>query len=79
MTAIAGVPTWTWLVVTKAMEVKGITSGNLHELWPNLEVFYHGGVNFEPYREQFRQLMPDPKMRFMEVYNASEGFFRVSD
>ncbi len=75
VTAIAGVPTWTWLVVTKAMEVKGITSGNLHDLWPNLEVFYHGGVNFEPYREQFRQLMPAPHLSFMEVYNASEGFF----
>jgi hypothetical protein len=52
---------------------------NLLEVWPNLEVFIHGGIAFEPYREQFRKLIPSDKMQYMETYNASEGFFAIQD
>ena len=52
---------------------------NLHEVWPNLELFIHGGINFTPYREQYKRLLPDPKMKYMETYNASEGFFGLQD
>ncbi|MBU2465449.1 MAG: GH3 auxin-responsive promoter family protein, partial [Bacteroidetes bacterium] len=49
------------------------------EVWPNLEVFFHGGVNFDPYRDQFKQLIPHAGMNYMETYNASEGFFGIQD
>jgi hypothetical protein len=52
---------------------------NLLEIWPNLELFIHGGVNFTPYREQFEKLIPSPDMHYQEAYNASEGFFAIQD
>ena len=51
----------------------------LTDVWPNLEVFFHGGISFEPYREQYKTLIPSDKMHYMETYNASEGFFGLQD
>lgn len=51
----------------------------LTEVWPNMEVFFHGGISFEPYREQYKALIPSDKMHYMETYNASEGFFGIQD
>ena len=69
------------LVVPHAHQPDSGTHGksNLHEVWPNLELFIHGGINFTPYREQYKRLLPDPKMKYMETYNASEGFFGLQD
>ena len=74
---IAGVPSWTMVLANKVLEISG--KNNLKEVWPNLELFMHGGVNFEPYREQFEKLIPDPNMNYVETYNASEGFFGIQD
>ena len=75
VTSISGVPTWTLVLFKRILEITG--KNHMHEVWPNLELFIHGGVSFTPYREQFNQLLPDPKMRYVETYNASEGFFGV--
>lgn len=74
---LAGVPSWFLTVINKILEKTG--KNNLHEVWPNLELFIHGGVSFTPYREQYNRLLPDPKMKYMETYNASEGFFGLQD
>ena len=77
VTNISGVPTWTIVLLEKIMAHKNIS--NILEVWPNLEVFFHGAVAFTPYRELFRKIVPSPKMRYMETYNASEGFFGIQD
>lgn len=74
---LAGVPSWFLTVIHKILEKTG--KSNLHEVWPNLELFIHGGISFIPYREQYQRLLPDPKMKYMETYNASEGFFGIQD
>jgi hypothetical protein len=74
---IAGVPSWTMVLANKVLEITG--KNNLKEVWPNLELFMHGGVSFEPYREHFKRLIPDPDMHYVETYNASEGFFGIQD
>jgi hypothetical protein len=74
---IAGVPSWTMVLANKILEITG--KSNLKEVWPNLELFMHGGVNFEPYRSEFKRLMPGDDMHFVETYNASEGFFGIQD
>ena len=74
---LAGVPSWTMVLANKVLEITG--KSNLKEVWPNLELFMHGGVSFEPYREQFKRLIPDPEMHYVETYNASEGFFGIQD
>lgn len=74
---LAGVPSWTMVLAHKVLELSG--KSNLKEVWPNLELFMHGGVSFEPYRKQFKQLIPDPAMNYVETYNASEGFFGIQD
>jgi hypothetical protein len=79
ITSIAGVPTWTLVLIRRVFEKRGITSGNLLDVWPNLELFLHGGVNFDPYRQQFMDLIPSPQMTYLDVYNASEGFFAVQN
>lgn len=76
VTNITGVPSWTLVLLNKILEIKG--AGNISEVWPNLELFIHGGVNFTPYREQFRKICP-PGMHYLETYNASEGFFGIQD
>lgn len=74
---LAGVPSWFLTVIHKILEKTG--KKNLHEVWPNLELFIHGGISFTPYREQYKHLLPDPKMKYLETYNASEGFFGIQD
>lgn len=77
VTSISGVPTWTIILLQKILELKGVN--NIHEVWPNLEVFFHGAVAFGPYKSIFKSLIPSDKMRYMETYNASEGFFGIQD
>jgi hypothetical protein len=74
---LAGVPSWTMVLANKVLEITG--KKNLKEVWPNLELFMHGGVSFEPYKAQFEKLIPDSKMNYVETYNASEGFFGIQD
>lgn len=74
---LAGVPSWFLTLINKILEKTG--KNNLHEVWPNLELFIHGGVSFVPYRDQYKRLLPDPKMKYLETYNASEGFFALQD
>jgi len=77
ITHITGVPTWTAVLFNKVLQITG--AANIHEVWPNLEIYVHGGVSFEPYRELFKKYLPDEKMKYMETYNASEGFFGFQD
>lgn len=74
---LAGVPSWFLSLINRILERTG--KSNLHEVWPNLELFIHGGISFVPYREQYHRLLPAPKMKYMETYNASEGFFGIQD
>ncbi|MDL2330912.1 GH3 auxin-responsive promoter family protein [Odoribacter sp. OttesenSCG-928-A06] len=74
---LMGVPSWFLSLSNQILEKTG--KKNLHEIWPNLELFIHGGISFTPYREQYKRLLPDPKMKYMETYNASEGFFGIQD
>ncbi|MDA3879434.1 MAG: GH3 auxin-responsive promoter family protein [Prolixibacteraceae bacterium] len=73
ITSFAGVPSWFLVLIKRILDISG--KDNLLEVWPNLEVFVHGGINFEPYREQYKKLIPSNSMRYMNTYNASEGFF----
>lgn len=75
--SLAGTPTWTLALINKIVEKKKVK--NILEVWPNLEVFFHGAVSFAPYREIFKQMIPTPNMHYVEIYNASEGFFAVQD
>lgn len=77
VTSIIGVPSWNLVMLKRILEKTG--KNNILEIWPNMEVFFHGGVHFEPYREQFRQVIPSDNMHYMESYNASEGFFAIQD
>ena len=77
VTNIAGVPTWTILLIQKIVELE--QKNNILEVWPNLEVFFHGAVAFAPYRKLFQTLIPSEKMQYWETYNASEGFFGIQD
>ena len=77
VTNLSGVPSWMLSVMNRVLEITG--KDNLLEVWPNLEVFFHGGVAFTPYREQYRRLIPSEAMHYMETYNASEGFFGIQD
>ena len=77
VTNISGVPSWMMSVLMRLMELSGKT--HLEEVWPNLEVFFHGGVAFTPYRRQYQRLITSPKMHYMETYNASEGFFGIQN
>lgn len=74
---LAGVPSWTLVLCNRVLEITG--KSNLREVWPNLELFMHGGVSFEPYRDQFRKIIPFNDMNYVETYNASEGFFGIQD
>jgi hypothetical protein len=77
ITSFAGVPSWNLVLMKKILETSG--KKNLLELWPDLELFIHGGISFEPYRRQYRELIPSDGMHYMETYNASEGFFGIQD
>lgn len=77
VTNLSGVPSW-FLVLIKYM-LKECGKTNLLEIWPNLEVFFHGGISFDPYREKYKELIPSDQMHYVETYNASEGFFAVQN
>lgn len=77
VTNISGVPSWMLSVLLRVMELSG--KEHLQEVWQNLEVFFHGGISFTPYREQYEQLISKQDMQYMETYNASEGFFGIQD
>lgn len=77
VTSFAGVPSWMLVLLNRILEETGKT--HLLEVWPNLEVYFHGGVSFEPYREQFKKVLPAKNFNYYEIYNASEGFFAIQD
>lgn len=77
VTNISGVPTWMIVLIEKMLERNN--ANNILEIWPNLEVFFHGAVSFTPYEDLFKKLIPSSSMRYMETYNASEGFFGIQD
>lgn len=77
VTNISGVPSWFLTVIREVMKARN--AEKISDVWPNLEVFFHGGISFEPYREIYREITDDGKMHFMETYNASEGFFAVQN
>lgn len=77
ITSLAGVPSWMMVLLEKVLEYTG--KNNILEVWPNLEVYFHGGVNFNPYREQYKKLIPSKEFKYYETYNASEGFFAIQD
>ena len=77
VTNISGVPSWMLSVLVRILELSG--KRHLEEVWPNLEVFFHGGITFTPYRNQYESLITSANMRYMETYNASEGFFGIQD
>ena len=77
VTSIAGVPTWTVVLIERILALTGAAS--ILEVWPNLEVFIHGAVSFTPYRPLFQKLIPSARMSYLETYNASEGFFALQD
>ena len=77
VTSLAGVPSWMLVLLNNVLQTAG--RQNLFEIWPNLEVYFHGGVNFMPYAEQYRKILPSRDFRYLEIYNASEGFFAIQD
>lgn len=77
VTSLLGVPSWVLVLLNNVMETTG--KNNLLEVWPNLEVYFHGGVSFDPYVNQYKNLLPKNDFRYYEIYNASEGFFAIQD
>ena len=77
VTSLAGVPSWMLVLLNNVLE--STEKSNLFEIWPNLEVYFHGGVNFDPYIEQYNAILPKDNFRYYEIYNASEGFFAIQD
>lgn len=77
VTSIAGVPSWMLVLLKRILEKKYVKS--IHDVWPNLEVYFHGGVSFAPYKDQFTKLFDKGKVSFLQLYNASEGFFGIQD
>ena len=77
VTSISGVPSWYLVLIKQILSFTG--KSNLLDVWPNLEVFFHGGISFTPYRDQYKKLIAGDQMNYMETYNASEGFFGIQD
>lgn len=77
VTSLMGVPSWMLVLLNNVLETTG--KNHIHEVWPALEVYFHGGVSFAPYRDQYNTLLPENNLRYYEVYNASEGFFAIQD
>ncbi len=75
VTSLSGVPSWMLVLLNNVLETTG--ASNLLEVWPNLEVYFHGGVSFDPYMEQYQKLIPSNSFKYYEIYNASEGFFAI--
>ncbi|ARN71977.1 MULTISPECIES: GH3 auxin-responsive promoter family protein [Nonlabens] len=77
VTSLAGVPSWMMVLLNKVLETTG--KDNILQVWPDMEVFFHGGVSFDPYIEEYRKLLPSDRVKYYEIYNASEGFFAIQD
>ncbi len=77
VTNISGVPSWNLMLLNKVLEYTG--KNDISQVWPNMELFMHGGIGFEPYREIFKKLVPSSGMHYLENYNASEGYFAFQD
>ncbi|NRD23364.1 GH3 auxin-responsive promoter family protein [Winogradskyella litoriviva] len=77
VTSLAGVPSWMLVLLNNVLDKT--EKDSLFEIWPNLEVYFHGGVSFNPYVEQYKAILPSNKFRYYEIYNASEGFFAIQD
>ncbi|SNB13137.1 GH3 auxin-responsive promoter family protein [Flavobacterium psychrophilum] len=77
VTSFAGVPSWMLVLLNKVLEETG--KNNLFDVWANLEVYFHGGVSFDPYRDQYKKILPKQDFKYYEIYNASEGFFAIQD
>jgi hypothetical protein len=77
VTSLAGVPSWILMIIRRILELEQVE--DLSTVWPNLELFMHGGVNFTPYKDQYKALIPNDKMYYQQVYNASEGYFAAQD
>ncbi|ARV11489.1 hypothetical protein BTO09_03675 [Gilvibacter sp. SZ-19] len=77
VTSLAGVPSWMLVLLNEVLTSTG--EDNLFNIWPNLEVYFHGGVSFEPYVDQYKQILPRDQFKYYEIYNASEGFFAIQD
>lgn len=77
VTSFAGVPSWNLVLMNKILSYTG--KNNILDVWPNMELFVHGGMNFKPYRKQYENIIPSDNMKYMETYNASEGFFAIGD
>jgi hypothetical protein len=77
VTSLAGVPSWMLVLLNQVLDETG--KSHLFEVWENLEVYFHGGVSFIPYAEQYQKLLPRKNFRYYEIYNASEGFFAIQD
>ncbi len=77
VTSLAGVPSWMLVLLNQVLDTTGKT--NLFDIWPNLEVYFHGGVSFVPYIDQYKKILPSKAFNYYEIYNASEGFFAIQD
>ena len=77
VTSLAGVPSWMLVLLNTILE--HTNKSNILEIWPNLEVYFHGGVNFCPYIDQYKAILPKQDFQYYEIYNASEGFFAIQD
>ena len=77
VTSLAGVPSWRLVLLNEVLTSTG--EENLFAIWPNLEVYFHGGVSFEPYVDQYKRILPGDQFKYYEIYNASEGFFAIQD
>ncbi|TVZ52943.1 GH3 auxin-responsive promoter family protein [Dokdonia sp. Hel_I_53] len=77
VTSLAGVPSWMLVLLNNVLETTGKTS--LFEIWPHLEVYFHGGVSFDPYIDQYKKILPSNSFKYYEIYNASEGFFAIQN
>ena len=77
VTNITGVPSWILIVLERILDAT--CSENILDVWPNLELYMHGGINFSPYTGRFHKIIPTEKMNYLEAYNASEGFFAIQD
>ena len=77
VTSLAGVPSWMLVLLNNVIEETG--KDHLFQIWENLEVYFHGGVSFNPYKDQYKKLLPRKNFNYYEIYNASEGFFAIQD
>lgn len=77
VTSLVGVPSWMLVLINKLMQANG--QAELSRIWPNIEVYFHGGVSFRPYKSQFDELFAQHNLQYYEIYNASEGFFAIQD